>query len=955
MRPIMNRGLNQIGKIVNKALNPLGYRWATGVSRDIATLKRSTNPAEISRARENLLNSGRRRAEWAVYEQDNGIQRPLHLKIQQAVFDIRPNDPPCFVAGIGAGGGTSDLRTMAYLKAKAASDDSSNFRESYFDYIIEKTLQGLSYFKLDFLTKRELYEVILKTRGEKIKYFTESTLEEVAFQSLATKDDIQIKALKGEFTFFDNDYNKRPSAQLLAAALGSPELSFSRKLYLAIEILESSLFSPDTEFNYYCLQGEQILPVLNEHCKSLNQPPISFRFSSEATPSAIKEDFVARLKAAEEVAKKAAAIKSLDNPDTAVVTLLNMFRDSQSYNEHFPDDRNVHAAISATAAQEKVQESALKGEFTLFSENNDKSPSAKLLAEAMTRPEVDFQRKVNLAIRILESPLFSNHTMFYYKCLGEQQILKILNADLESRGLGQISGNNPLRLKELYGEKIKEAEWREAIVRGLSDPETRLKTLFEVLDNPQTFANRSFQDKHVQDAVLAAAKESWTIADEFLAFVTKDRITLPFASWLNLIGQYDDRIVFEDYFDVLVWRFAYAFDTLSTLDKKRVLALAKESSIFLCEFLLDENYLLEKLSIAEKIDIFNHWQKKVPHDPQHQLMGKYIWDEILHGEHPNFTFGRYGLLNDYWEEKLFCPSPQENRHDRILRLSLTFNEFDDRLSNWNDMFDLSEWGMDTLTVYSEALIASDTADFGKLRFCKSLMRLGRVPNKQAANHMLRTVLPTMDRWIDREEAETIFGLAETVDRDNQYFKKIIISTADGNHKDIVRLFGSLSKISDHLGVPLREASQLLKQLMDISPTKHRKTLRSIDAALNNLSEETDLSKYPAIPQDTFILCLGYVDGIGAERILQIFNKVFSAKRIKNSINRKLSIRKSLLNILLCGSKTNIQSVIDLLLLAEDSFEKSQHGPFVEALSYIESLSEFADLIKTVESLAREDN
>jgi len=102
--PTLNRVLNKFGL----ALNQLGLPYATGLTRDRATLFSATRGEEISGARERLLASGRDRALWAIEDYDRmqlGLPKRTPIeKFQHFWFGITPRDGSCEVYGMGVGG-----------------------------------------------------------------------------------------------------------------------------------------------------------------------------------------------------------------------------------------------------------------------------------------------------------------------------------------------------------------------------------------------------------------------------------------------------------------------------------------------------------------------------------------------------------------------------------------------------------------------------------------------------------------------------------------------------------------------------------------------------------------------------------------------------------------------------------------------------------------------------------
>jgi hypothetical protein len=191
--------------------------------------------------------------------------------------------------------------------------------------------------------------------------------------------------------------------------------------------------------------------------------------------------------------------------------------------------------------------------------------------------------------------------------------------------------------------------------------------------------------------------------------------------------------------------------------------------------------------------------------------------------------------------------------------------------------------------------------------------------------------------LGEEETKTfirIFNLARKVGYDFGKFYKVVWS------------------FSGQMGISFSEAFRITVDLMRIPAHKKFRIIGLMHQALSRLAKEAksgDIrNQYSSIPLDTFCQCVCFVNGLGFERVMTSFEVVFSAKKIRSDINKKLAIRKALTNILLSKSPNNIRAVVDLLQLVEGSFGKSQQSPFVEALSFIETLGEFGDLIAVIE-------
>ncbi|MFC1496476.1 hypothetical protein ACFL52_03580 [Candidatus Margulisiibacteriota bacterium] len=132
----------------------------------------------------------------------------------------------------------------------------------------------------------------------------------------------------------------------------------------------------------------------------------------------------------------------------------------------------------------------------------------------------------------------------------------------------------------------------------------------------------------------------------------------------------------------------------------------------------------------------------------------------------------------------------------------------------------------------------------------------------------------------------------------------------------------------------------------------RRILRSIP---KYESFERLSSKFPAIPIVALPFCLSYKNNcFYSDRMLGIFNTIFSAKKIKSSINKKRAIMQSLFNIHQKGDSGNKEAVTNMLLLIEKDFSKSQQNSFVESLQHIESISSFGDMIEIVKETIKEN-
>jgi|GEM_PF-5195541 len=169
--------------------------------------------------------------------------------------------------------------------------------------------------------------------------------------------------------------------------------------------------------------------------------------------------------------------------------------------------------------------------------------------------------------------------------------------------------------------------------------------------------------------------------------------------------------------------------------------------------------------------------------------------------------------------------------------------------------------------------------------------------------------------------------------------------------DFRNAFKGILTFSEQAGLSFPEAFETIESLMRILPNKKFRIIDITKKALSQIPKGETLSdlrsKYPAIPLDTFCQCICFVNGMERQRVLANFNTVFSAKKIRKAVTKKLAIRKALTNIYLSGSKNNMKAVIELLLMVEEGFGKSQQSPFIEALGYIESLGEFGDLIDNI--------
>ena len=166
------------------------------------------------------------------------------------------------------------------------------------------------------------------------------------------------------------------------------------------------------------------------------------------------------------------------------------------------------------------------------------------------------------------------------------------------------------------------------------------------------------------------------------------------------------------------------------------------------------------------------------------------------------------------------------------------------------------------------------------------------------------------------------------------------------------------KLSARYNLSLPMAYYLASAVREGYPNNARpafKILKKVLAAIPGQENLDDISvKYPAIPIDTLFLCMAYHNGtFYMDRLLNDFNIVFSAKKIKDSINKKLAIKKALLNIYLNGDHNNKKAVAELLLLVEKDFGKTQHNSFVESLQHIETISAFSDMVKMVEEKTKQ--
>ena len=206
--------------------------------------------------------------------------------------------------------------------------------------------------------------------------------------------------------------------------------------------------------------------------------------------------------------------------------------------------------------------------------------------------------------------------------------------------------------------------------------------------------------------------------------------------------------------------------------------------------------------------------------------------------------------------------------------------------------------------------------------------------------------------LDEEKISAIARFLGLNDDQEEKFLKVYREEREAKGEAFTTLFNMSRAFSSSARIAFPRAFETIYDLMQISEKAKLKVPGLIDQAIKAIPEKKDLAhitaKYRAIPLDVICFAICYVNGMSFDSILSNFNTVFSAKNIKDSRNNKLSIRNALVKIYLSESKLNIAAVIDLLLLVENGFGKSDQKAFVEALRYIESLGVFGDLIATVE-------
>ncbi|NQU16511.1 MAG: hypothetical protein HQ564_00475 [Candidatus Saganbacteria bacterium] len=240
---------------------------------------------------------------------------------------------------------------------------------------------------------------------------------------------------------------------------------------------------------------------------------------------------------------------------------------------------------------------------------------------------------------------------------------------------------------------------------------------------------------------------------------------------------------------------------------------------------------------------------------------------------------------------------------------------------------------------------------------KLSVALRKAEKKHYAGGLLREITKKHNwNWHSKKTVEDAADLAGLEGEEKSRFIGIVSRFAESDEKRLYRYLRTHLRFSEQTGISFAEAFGFVEGLMKIPSRKKLRVLNIVNKAVSTLPKGRKLSdireQYTAIPFDTICQCLCFVNGMGIDRLLGIFNTVFSAKKIRTNKNNKLNIRNALTNIYLSKSDNNIGAVGDLLKLVEAGFTKSQQGPFMDSLLWIESLSQFGDFIESVEEIAK---
>ncbi|MBU0687736.1 MAG: hypothetical protein KKB81_07860 [Candidatus Margulisbacteria bacterium] len=657
---------------------------------------------------------------------------------------------------------------------------------------------------------------------------------------------------------------------------------------------------------------------------------------------------------------------------------------------------NRNDLSAAMCAQEtNIQNKALRGEYRKPDAKTDRKPSAELLGFALQSEHVSHERKVVLALIALSTPHFKRGDHFAYSlALDAKHILPVLNRELEAKGADLIPSYfyDPLKIRSCYQRNLRaaecarlDAEARLVELAALRSKQTEFVGLLRVQEANLTENARLAEEASLAEIARRRPKRTELVS---LLRVQETRLTeeARVAEEARLVEIAIRRSKRTELVSFLRVQEAKLIEEARLAEETRLAELARERAEELeLQARLEtgrsdhrvylEACLDRSIDLDTRMDLHITWQNKQglrgEEVTAHRKVAKSLFEEIISDISEGFDIdpdARWSLSKTTWYWKIFryhrsktlrfrldmindlCEARFYSRPASSAGVLAELVSHPDQRVRQGARLDLKryiQFGVEFLspeerTLFQNRLVAAQVLhEIGEevdVEFIIPELGLKKRPSRWVHGRYIREA--AMGLGLDEEEIETFSAYYQRAQRTEYPFGEFV---------------GPLWQFTQSAGVHFAETFETAHALMQILPTNQFRVAGVFRRALEVTPAGASLvgvrSAYPAIPFDSLALCICFVNGMPFDQIMTNFNTVFASKKIRSGRNRKLAIRQVLLKILLSKSKPNMHAVVDLLGFVERGFGKPQQSAFIEALAYIESLSEFGDLITMVEETA----